>query len=99
MRYGQIKGYAGNPTTQIANIDTNHYLYRVVKNKIQFNRYSYKPVSTLFFLPLLDSVPNHDKCSRIQAKITKPAPHTLSYMSCKSVATLVVRYSHDFTTI
>ena len=46
-----------------------------------------------------DGVPNHDKCSRIQAKITKPAPHTLSNMSCKSVATLVVMYSHDFTTI
>ena len=48
-----------------------------------------------------DGVPIHDKRSHIQAKITKPAPHThtLSYMSCKSVATLVVMYSHDFTMI
>ena len=49
-------------------------------------------VSTLFFLPLLDSVPNHDNknISCIEAKTTKLAPHTLSHMSCESVATLFV---------
>ena len=30
-----------------------------------------------------DGVSNHDKRSHIQAKITKPAPHTLSDMSCR----------------
>jgi hypothetical protein len=38
----------------------------------------------------LDGVPNHDKRSRIKAKNTKLAPHTLSYMSCKSADTLDV---------
>jgi hypothetical protein len=42
------------------------------------------------FSPLLDGVPNHDKRSRIEAKNTKLAPHTLSHMSFKNVDTLDV---------